>query len=168
MFYRTILFSMNISILNYTGGMTLDLVVYLAGEIHTDWRGEIEEKVKAKGLPISFVAPQTNHDRSDDIGEAVLGKQPGNYYKDDAASDINNLRTQVLMKKADVVIALFGEKYRQWNTAMDASAAITMGKPTIIVRPEEFIHPLKELSNKANVTVETVDQAIAILEYIYE
>jgi len=159
---------MNISILNYTGGITLDLVVYLAGEIHTDWRGEIEEKVKAKGLPISFVAPQTNHDRSDDIGEAVLGKQPGNYYKDDAASDINNLRTQVLMKKADVVIALFGEKYRQWNTAMDASAAITMGKPTIIVRPEEFIHPLKELSNKANVTVETVDQAIAILEYIYE
>src|SRR5699024_2045863 len=95
-------------------------------------------------------------------------EQPGKLYKDDAASSINNLRTQVLMQKADVVIALFGEKYKQWNTAMDASAAITMNKPTIIVRPESLIHPLKELSNKANVTVETIDQSIEIMSYIYE
>lgn len=146
----------------------MELVVYLAGEIHSNWREEIKQKAKEKNLPLTFVAPQTNHDRSDDIGEDILGKQPGNYYKDDAASDINNLRTQVLMQKSDIVIALFGEKYRQWNTAMDASAAITMNKPTIIIRPEEFIHPLKELSNKANVTVETVDQALEVLSYIYE
>src|SRR5699024_2086256 len=109
-----------------------------------------------------------NHERSDNVGNDILGEQPGKLYKDDAASSINNLRTQVLMQKADVVIALFGEKYKQWNTAMDASAAITMNKPTIIVRPESLIHPLKELSNKANVTVETIDQAIEILSYIYE
>ena len=72
------------------------------------------------------------------------------------------------MNKADVVVALFGEKYKQWNTAMDVSAAITMGKPTIIIRPESLIHPLKELSNKANVTVETVEQAIEVLGYIYK
>ena len=97
-----------------------------------------------------------------------LERQPGKYYRDDAASDINNFRTQVLMQKADIVIALFGEEYRQWNTAMDASAAITMNKPTIIIRPESLIHPLKELSNKANVTVETVDQALQVLEYVFE
>lgn len=51
---------------------------------------------------------------------------------------------------------------------MDVSAAITMNKPTIIIRPESLIHPLKELSNKANVTVETVEQAIEVLAYIYE
>ncbi len=128
----------------------------------------IKQKAEEKNLPLTFVSPQTNHDRSDNIGEEILGEQPGNYYKDDAASDINNFRTQVLMQKADIVIALFGEQYRQWNTAMDASAAITMNKPTIIIRPESLIHPLKELSNKANVTVETVDQAIQVLEYIYE
>ena len=135
----------------------MELIVYLAGQIHDDWREEVAQKAKAKNLSLVFVGPQTNHDRSDNIGDEILGKQPSNLYKDAAASDINNLRTQVLMQKADIVIALFGEKYKQWNTAMDASTAIAMNKPTIIIRPESLIHPLKELSNKANVTVETVD-----------
>ncbi|MFD1362295.1 YtoQ family protein [Lentibacillus salinarum] len=146
----------------------MELTVYLAGQIHDDWREELKTKAKEKNLPLTFVAPQTNHDRSDNVGEDILGEQPGSVYKDDAASGINNLRTQVLMQKSDVVIALFGEKYKQWNTAMDASAAMTMNKPTIIVRPESLIHPLKELANKANVTVETVDQALNVLSYIYE
>lgn len=145
----------------------MNLTVYLAGQIHDDWREQLEQKAKETDLPLTFVAPQTNHDLSDNIGENILGKQPGNVFKDDAASSINNLRTQVLMQRADVVIALFGEQYKQWNTAMDASAAITMNKPTIIIRPESLIHPLKELSNKANVTVETVDQALEVLNYIY-
>lgn len=146
----------------------MELTVYLAGQIHDDWRDRLEKASKEKGLPLTFVAPQTNHDRSDDIGEAILGKQPGSVYKDHAASSVNNFRTQILMQKSDVVIALFGEKYKQWNTAMDASAAITMNKPVIIVRPESLIHPLKELSNKANVTVETVEQALDVLGYIFE
>ncbi|THE11236.1 YtoQ family protein [Bacillus timonensis] len=146
----------------------MELTVYLAGQIHDNWREEIKDKAKSQNLPLTFVGPQTNHDKSDNIGEQILGEQPGNFYKDDAASDINNFRTQVLMQKSDVVIALFGEKYKQWNTAMDASAAITMNKPTIIVRPTSLIHPLKELSNKANVTVETIDQALDVLSYIFE
>ena len=148
--------------------MRMELTVYLAGQIHDNWRDEVAQKAKERNLPLTFVGPQTNHDRSDDIGEEILGKQPSNLYKDDAASDINNFRTQVLMQKADIVIALFGEKYRQWNTAMDVSTAIAMNKPTIIIRPESLIHPLKELSNKANVTVETVDQAIDVIGYIFE
>ena len=146
----------------------MQLTVYLAGEIHTNWRDELKKLAKNKDLPLTFVAPQTNHDRSDDIGEAILGEQPGSLYKDQAASNINNFRTQVMLEKADIVIALFGEEYRQWNTAMDASAAITLNKPTIIIRPESLIHPLKEITNKANVTVETVEQALEVLAYIYE
>ncbi|MHC0552890.1 YtoQ family protein [Salinicoccus sp. CNSTN-B1] len=146
----------------------MELTVYLAGQIHDDWREDVKRLAKEKDLPLNFVGPQTVHDRSDDIGEAILGEQPSGYFKDDAASAINNLRTEVLMQKSDVVIALFGEKYKQWNTAMDASAAVTLGKPLIIVRPEDLIHPLKELSNKANVTVETVEQALDVLAYIYE
>ncbi len=146
----------------------MELIVYLAGQIHDDWRDQLTAKAKERNLPLKFVAPQTDHDRSDDIGEDILGKQPGPFYRDDAASSINNLRTEVLLKKADIVVALFGEQYRQWNTAMDLSAAITLNKPTIIIRPESLIHPLKELSNKANVTVETIDQAIDVLAYIFE
>ncbi|QDP40909.1 YtoQ family protein [Radiobacillus deserti] len=144
------------------------LTVYLAGQIHDNWREEIKEKAKKLDLPLDFVGPQENHELSDQIGEQILGKQPSAYYRDDAASDINNFRTEVLMKKADIVIALFGESYKQWNTAMDTTTAITLQKPTIIIRPESLIHPLKELSNKANVTVETLDQALNVIQYIYK
>ncbi len=145
----------------------MTFTVYLAGQIHDDWRKEIIEKVEEKGLDFEFVYPQTAHDVSDDIGEKILGEQPSNYYRDDAASDINNFRTSVLMEKADIVIALFGDQYRQWNTAMDATTAINKNKPLIIIRPQELIHALKELSNKANVTVSTTDQAVQVLEYIF-
>ncbi|MFD2681634.1 YtoQ family protein [Bacillus seohaeanensis] len=146
----------------------MDITVYLAGEIHSNWRNEIKEEVHSLQLPITFVGPMENHDRSDSIGEEILGEQPGKVFRDEAASSINNLRTELLMKKSDLVIALFGEQYKQWNTAMDASSAITLGKPLILIRPEKLHHPLKELSNKANVTVENVSQAIKVLSYIFE
>ncbi|MCM2990851.1 YtoQ family protein [Bacillus safensis] len=146
----------------------MQLTVYLAGEIHSQWRDEIKEKSQSLKLPVTFVGPMENHDRSDNIGEDILGKQPNAIFKDDAASDLNNFRTEILLNKADVVIARFGEKYKQWNTAMDASAAIAKGKPLILIRPKELHHPLKELSNKANITVETVNQAIKALSYVFE
>lgn len=145
----------------------MEFIIYLAGQIHDNWRDEIKEMSREKNLPFSFVSPQTDHDRSDDIGEDILGEQPGKYYKDDAASDVNNFRTAVLMNKADIVIAYFGEDYRQWNTAMDATTAINQDKPLIIIRPESLIHSLKELSNKANVTVSTSEQAIEVLNYTF-
>lgn len=144
------------------------LTVYLAGEIHSSWREEIKKKSLALDLPLDFVGPMEDHDRSDNIGEEILGEQPNAVLKDAAASSFNNLRTGVLMHKADLVIALFGEQYKQWNTAMDASSAIASGKPVILIRPEKLHHPLKELSQKANATVETVDQAIKALSYIFE
>ncbi|AHL72486.1 YtoQ family protein [Bacillus altitudinis MN12] len=146
----------------------MQLTVYLAGEIHSQWRDEIKEKSQSLKLPVTFVGPMENHDRSDNIGEDILGGQPNAILKDDAASDLNNFRTELLLNKADVVIARFGEKYKQWNTAMDASSAIAKGKPLILIRPKELHHPLKELSNKANITVETVNQAIKALSYVFE
>lgn len=146
----------------------MELIIYLAGEIHTDWRNQIKEKVRSLNLPIHFVGPMENHDRSDFIGEEILGKQPDNIFRDHAASSFNNLRTEILLNKADLVIALFGTEYKQWNTAMDASAAISSGKPLILIRPKKLHHPLKELSRKANVTVETMDQAIQALSYIFD
>lgn len=49
---------------------------------------------------------------------------------------------------------------------MDATSALHLNKPLLIVRPESLIHPLKDLSNKANVTVESIEQAVDVLAYI--
>lgn len=66
------------------------------------------------------------------------------------------------------MIALFGEKYKQWNTAMDAARATALQKPLILIRPESLHHPLKELSNNASLVVETPEQAVRALSYIFE
>ncbi|MFI8686050.1 YtoQ family protein [Rossellomorea sp. NPDC077527] len=146
----------------------MEFTVYLAGEIHSTWRNELKEKAKALRLPLNFVGPMENHDRSDSIGEEIHGEQPNKIFRDEAASQINNFRTELLMKKSDVVVALFGEEYKQWNTAMDASAALALQKPLVLIRPEKLHHPLKELSNKANVTVSSIDQALRTLSYVFE
>lgn len=146
----------------------MELIVYLAGQIHDDWREKLRKMAEDRGLPIIFKGPQEDHDRSDDIGETIKGKQPNAIYRDHAASEFNNLRTRIWIQKADVVIALFGEKYRQWNTAMDASIALASGKPLILVRPESLHHPLKELAQRAQVVVETPEQALDALAYVLE
>lgn len=144
------------------------LTVYLAGHIHDDWRTNFKQLAQQKQLTVDFVAPMDNHERSDDIGEEIIGQQPNAVLKDEAASQINNLRTKVLMHKADVVVALFGTKYKQWNAAMDCGIAIALNKPLILIRPEELHHALKEISNNAQVVVETQEQAIQALSYIFE
>ncbi|TKD67973.1 YtoQ family protein [Pseudalkalibacillus hwajinpoensis] len=146
----------------------MELTVYLAGQIHDNWRSELKNKAQKMELPIHFVGPMENHDRSDNIGEEIKGEQPNAIFKDEAASEINNLRTQVLLNKSDVVIALFGENYKQWNSAMDAGTAIALQKPLILIRPESLHHPLKEIANKAQVVVETEEQALKALSYIFE
>ena len=146
----------------------MELTVYLAGQIHDNWRSELKKKAHKMELPIHFVGPMENHDRSDDIGQEIKGEQPNAIFKDEAASEINNLRTQVLLNKSDVVIALFGEDYKQWNSAMDAGTAIALQKPLILIRPESLHHPLKEIANRAQVVVETEEQALKALSYIFE
>ncbi|MCP3025341.1 YtoQ family protein [Halobacillus sp. A5] len=146
----------------------MEFTIYLAGQIHDDWREEIRNKARERDLRLQFVGPQENHERSDNVGEVILGDQPNKRLIDDAASDVNNFRTQLLLEKSDAVIALFGEKYKQWNTALDAGLALRGNKPLILVRPESLIHPLKELSNQANVTVESIDQALDVLAYVFE
>ena len=91
----------------------MELVVYLAGQIHDPWRGEVRAEAERLGLGVRFVGPQEDHGVSDGIGEEILGEQPDGRWKDEVASQVNNLRTRVLMNKSDVVIACFGETYRQ-------------------------------------------------------
>ncbi|HSH25885.1 MAG TPA: YtoQ family protein [Massilibacterium sp.] len=146
----------------------MELVVYLAGHIHSDWREEVKKLAKEMKLPVTFVGPMENHDRSDAIGEEILGKQPNDLLKDEAASMVNNLRTNILMNKADMVLVYFDEKYKQWNAATDAGSAIALAKPLILVRNESLHHPLKELANKAQLVCTSFEQALKALSYIFE
>lgn len=147
----------------------MEITVYLAGQIHDPWREKLRELAEKRDLPIAFVSPMENHERSDNIGEEILGEQATPLLKDETASQMNNLRTRVWMRRADVVVAYFGEKYKQWNTAMDAGAALAEGTPLILIRDEgASSHALKELSQRAQVTVETLEQAVAALSYIFE
>ena len=146
------------------------LTIYLAGEIHSSWREELRRNVEAKDLhaEITYVGPQEVHDRSDDVGEDVLGVQPSARYRDLLGGQINNLRRRVQLARADLCVAYFGPKYKQWNTAADAGAAAALDVPVILVRDPEHTHALKDLDAFAAVTVENLEQAAAVIAYILE
>ncbi len=140
--------------------------VYLSGEIHTNWREELEEGTRAAGLPVSFSAPVTNHPASDDCGVAILGEEPNKFWHDNKGANINAIRTRTLIEKADVVVVRFGEKYKQWNAAFDAGYASALGKAVIIMHGADHQHALKEVDAAALAVTETPAQVVDILRYV--
>ncbi|MEO9899539.1 YtoQ family protein [Nisaea sp.] len=143
-----------------------DLEVYLSGEIHTDWRSEIEEAVKAAGLPIIFTAPVTVHENSDDCGVSILGGEDNPFWADHKGAKVNAIRTRTLIERADIVVVRFGDKYKQWNAAFDAGYAAALGKPLIVQHDPSLTHPLKEVDGAALAVAETPAQVAAILHYV--
>jgi YtoQ family protein len=144
------------------------ITIYTAGEIHSDWRDTFAKALAGLGVNARLVGPNAAHDRSDSVGEDILGEQPEQRYRDLEGARVNTLRTRVLFKKADLVVAFFGQKYRQWNTASDAGAAVASGLPLILVREAELVHALKELDALAMLTVENLQQAAEAVAYIFE
>jgi YtoQ family protein len=142
--------------------------VYLSGEIHTDWREQIEAGVKAASLPVAFSAPVTNHENSDDCGVAILGSEETGFWKDNKGAKVNAIRTRTLIERADIVIVRFGDKYKQWNAAFDAGFASALGKPLIVMHAPELTHPLKEVDGAALAVAETPEQIVALLRYVIQ
>lgn len=139
--------------------------VYLSGEIHTDWREQIVQGAKDKGLDIAFSAPVTNHASSDDCGVAILGAEEDKFWHDRKGASINAIRTRNAIGKADIVVVRFGEKYKQWNAAFDAGYAAALGKSLIILHGADHQHALKEVDEAAQAVAETPQQVVEILEY---
>ncbi len=140
--------------------------VYLSGEIHSDWREQIEEGAAAAELPIVFSAPVTDHGASDDCGVDILGPEDHAFWKDRKGAQLNAIRTRTLIAAADVVVVRFGEQYRQWNAAFDAGLAAAQGKPLIVLHPEEFTHALKEVDAAALAVAREPGQVVEILKYV--
>lgn len=139
-------------------------IVYLAGEIHSNWREEII--AGCKDCDIKFLTPEHVHANSDDIGKNVVGEQGSDFYNDHVSAKINSMRNNTYLKQADIVVVKFGEKYKQWNAAFDAGYATALGKKLIVIHPKEFTHALKEMDAAASAVVESQSQVVEVLKHL--
>jgi YtoQ family protein len=140
--------------------------VYLAGEIHSDWRDRIIAGAKQQNLPVSFSGPVTDHDASDLCGVKILGEESQEYWRDRKGAGINAIRTANMIGQADVVVVRFGPKFKQWNAAFDAGYAAALNKSLVILHDEEHNHALKEVDAAANAIARTPEQVVEILDYV--
>jgi YtoQ family protein len=140
--------------------------VYLSGEIHSDWRQRIEAGVRDAGLPVELSAPVTDHAASDDAGTRTLGEEGVPFWRDHMGAGVNAIRTQTLIRTADVVVVRFGDKYRQWNAAFDAGFAAALGKPVVTLHDGDLDHALKEVDRAAQATARTAAQVVDVLRYV--
>jgi YtoQ family protein len=140
--------------------------VYLSGEIHSDWREQIEAGTREAGLPVSFSAPVTDHAASDDAGTGTLGDESDSFWRDHKGAGVNAIRTQTLIRNADIAVVRFGDKYRQWNAAFDAGFAAALGKPVITLHEPELDHALKEVDRAAQATARAAQQVVDVLRYV--
>ena len=145
----------------------MDWTVYLSGEIHTDWRQQIEQGANSNQLPVSFTSAVTDHAASDAAGD-VLGKESVNYWRDHKSSKVNGIRTKTLIERCDLAVVRFGDKYKQWNAAFDAGYCAALGKPYITLHDEDIIHPLKEVDAAAMAWAQTPEQVVEILKYVID
>lgn len=142
------------------------LKVYLAGEIHSDWRDEVA--AGCAGLDVVFTGPVTDHAASDDCGVAILGAEAEKFWHDHKGAKLNAIRTRRDLTAADVVVVRFGDQYKQWNAAFDAGQAAAMGKSLIVMHGAEHQHALKEVDAAALAVVERPEQVAQILRYVLE
>jgi YtoQ family protein len=140
--------------------------VYLAGEIHSEWRDVIIRGAHDADLPVEFLAPVTDHEASDDCGVVILGAESEAFWKDHKGGKVNAIRTRTMIERSDIVVVRFGEKYRQWNAAFDAGYAAALGKKLIVLHPEEHTHALKEVDAAALAVAERAEQVVELLRYV--
>lgn len=148
--------------------MTMQWTVYLSGEIHTDWRAQIEAGVNCHGLPVTLLAPVADHEASDECGVRTFGPEEQGFWKDTKGAGLNAVRTRTLIARADVVVVRFGEKYRQWNAAFDAGYAAAPGKSIITLHPDSLDHALKEVDRAALAVAREPAQVVEALRYTVE
>ena len=142
--------------------------VYLAGEIHSDWRQRIRRGVDELDLPVIFHQPVTDHPASDRCGVAILGAEEEDFWRDHKGAKVNAIRTRTLIAEADIVVVRFGEKYKQWNAAFDAGYAAALGKALVVLHPAEHDHALKEVDAAALAVAREPEQVVDLLRYVID
>ncbi len=141
-------------------------IIYLSGEIHSDWRKRIIDGAEHCQLPTRFISPVTDHATSDECGVKILGEESDPFWKDHKGAGVNAIRTRTQIGKADIVVVRFGEQYRQWNAAFDAGYAAALNKPIITLHDPSLTHALKEVDGAACAVAAEPEQVVEILQYV--
>ena len=139
--------------------------VYLAGEIHTDWRSAVVKGSNHFDLPIVFTNAVTDHEASDSAGDN-LGHETDQYWRDHKSSKVNAIRTRKHLEDSDIAVIPFGHKYKQWNAPYDAGIYAALGKSYITFHDRDIIHPLKEVDSAALAWASSPQQVVDILKYV--
>ena len=139
--------------------------IYLSGEIHTDWRDQIINGVRALDLPVDFMSAVTNHEASDAAGD-LLGAESDSFWRDHKSAKVNSIRTRSQIEQCDLAIIRFGKQYKQWNAAFDAGQCAALGKPYITLHDDDIIHALKEVDGAAMAWAQTPAQVVQIIQYV--
>jgi len=140
-------------------------IVYLSGEIHTDWRERIMNASEAAKLPLVFTSAVTNHGASDAAGD-ILGEVSAGFWRDQQSSRVNSMRTRTLIERCDLAVIRFGKEYKQWNAAFDAGICSALGKPYVTLHDADIVHPLKEVDAASAGWAETPEQVVDVLRYV--
>ena len=143
----------------------MTFTVYLSGEIHTEWREEIQRGARDAGLDILFTAPVTDHPASDAAGDHLC-ETHSQFWRDHQSAKVNAIRTRTLIQQADLVVVRFGDQYKQWNAAFDAGYAAALGTPYVTLHDADLVHPLKEVDADAQAWCTTTDQVVETLRYV--
>ena len=145
----------------------MNWIVYLSGEIHSDWRQQIIDGSKIHNLPITFTSAVTNHEDSDAAGD-MLGAEAASFWRDHKSSKVNAIRTRTQLENCDIAVIRFGAKYKQWNAAFDAGFCAAKSKPYITLHDEDIVHALKEVDAAAMAWAQTPDQIVQLLKYLVQ
>ena len=84
----------------------MEWLVYLSGEIHTNWRENIIIGSKKVGLKVDFIGPITDHDASDDCGAIIMGKEEEKFWHDHKSAKLNAIRTRTAIENSDIVVVM--------------------------------------------------------------
>jgi|TARA_B110000977_G_scaffold168045_1_gene216986 YtoQ family protein len=143
----------------------MNWTVYLSGEIHTDWRQQIQKGSAEINLPIQFTSAVTDHQASDAAGDHLMANE-NTFWRDHQSAKVNALRTRHMVESCDIAVVRFGDQYKQWNAAFDAGLLSALGKRYITLHDDTIIHALKEVDGAAMAWAKTPQQVVEILRHV--
>ena len=125
--------------------------VYLAGEMHTDWRSELRAQLmdRAGQTQVDFLLPHITPDRDGD------GSGTSDWYV---------VRDLLCLRECDLVFALVNDVGRNVGTSAEIGYACALGKPIILCRLDQR-HCYDFLEKLATSTFSSLQAAVECLAH---
>lgn len=121
--------------------------IYLAGNMHTDWRNKVALKINGCEFLWPYKAPCDN---GTDGGDA----------------DIFFPRDMVLLRSSDAVFCVIENEGRNIGTSAEVGMAYAWGKPIILVNLCPDIHSFRFLEKASTTTCYSLQQGLKVLQFL--